>query len=93
LYRLVLDADVAGESGGHDVDALRQVGHRLAIGGTARAVDGLDRGRFQSELLGCLGDVCAAAAFVLDLVVQILHLGAGAFQRDLALDCRSDALE
>ena len=42
LQRIVIDADIAGESGGDDIRRLRQIGNRFAVRPAAGAVDSVD---------------------------------------------------
>src|SRR3979411_1459192 len=51
LDRIVVDADVAGEGLRDPVEAARNIGPRLAGGGTAGAIDRVDRDRGKSKLL------------------------------------------
>ena len=90
MQRVVVDADIAGESGGDHVRLLRQIGDRLAVGRTAGAVDRVDGDGLEPELLGGLRQRRAAGALVLDLVAQVADLAPGAALGDLALDLRRD---
>ena len=77
LDRIVVDADVAGEGLRDHVEAARNVGHRLAVGGAAGAIDGVDGDGGQPELLRGLDHAGAAAALVFHLVVEFGDLGCG----------------
>src|ERR1700679_2528732 len=70
IDRIVVDADVAGKTGGHDVAAMRNIDDRLAVGIVSGAIDReaddrkfFLRRRFLKR--------AAAGAIVLDLVVDI----------------------
>lgn len=59
--------------------------HRRAVRPAAGAVDRVDRHGGEAELLGCVDDAGTAAARVFHLVVQLLHLLAGALLGEVAL--------
>src|SRR5712672_965698 len=92
LDRIVVDADVAGEGLRNQVEAARNIGDRLAIGGTAGAIDCLDRDRGQSELLRRLDHAGAAATLVFHLVVEFGDLGSRPLGRDYLFHLPGDAL-
>src|SRR6202034_2010483 len=83
--RIVVDADIAVEGLGDDIEALGDVGRKLAIGRAAGTVDGVDRHGGKAELLGRFGDAGAAAALVFHLVAQVGDLLARALDGDFLL--------
>src|ERR1035437_5695210 len=91
LDGIVVDAHIAGEGLRDDIQSARNVGHQLAAGLAAGAIDGVDGDGGQSQLLRGLDDTSATAALVLHFVAQLRNLCARTVGRNFFLKVCGEA--